>query len=95
MDTFLVGIGFKVLKSDPYIYILNETTIIKRVAHYDISYAIKWLARAMYKSSKVHMGATKHKTSLDGGIQHNNLQARRFELKAYSAANWGNNSDNA
>ena len=29
IDTFLVGIGFKGLKSDPYVYIVNETTTVK------------------------------------------------------------------
>lgn len=55
-----MGIGFEVLKSDPSVYIFNGTAIMKKVPHYDISYAVKYLERAMSKPSKVHMGAANH-----------------------------------
>ena len=40
--------------------IVSSTRYLGQVTRYDISYAVKQLARAMSKPSKVHIGAAKH-----------------------------------
>ena len=40
--------------------IVSSTMYLGQVTRYDISYAVKQLARAMSKPSKVHIGAAKH-----------------------------------
>ena len=76
--------------------IVSSTRYLGQVTRYDISYAVKQLARAMSKPSKVHMGAAKHLLRYLAGTVDFSITYKQggFRLNAYSDANWGNNPDN-
>ena len=66
------------------------------VVRYDISYSVNQLTRALPKSSKSHMAATKHLLRYLAGTTDFTVGYKQgdFNLTKFSDANWGNNSDN-
>ena len=69
---------------------------IAQITRYDIMYSTCQLARAMSRSSKVHMGAAKHLLRYLAGTTDFTLVYKKggFKLTAFSVSNWGNNPDN-
>ena len=66
------------------------------VVRYDISYSVNQLTRALAKSSKSHMPATKHLLRYLARTTDFTVRYKQggFNLTTFSDANWGNNSDN-
>ena len=66
------------------------------VVRYDISYSVSQLTRALPKSFKSHMAATKHLLRYLAGTTDFTARYKQggFNLTTFSDANWGNNSDN-
>ena len=79
-----------------YQSVTNAAMYLAQVCRYDILYTVNQLARAMFKSSKVHMGVAKHllrylARSTDFSITY---KQGGFKLAAFSAANRGENPYN-
>ena len=79
-----------------YQSITGADMYLGQVCRYDILYTVNQLARAMFKPSNAHMGATKHLLhylvwSADFSITY---KQGGFRLAAFSDANWATDPDN-
>ena len=76
--------------------ITDSVMYLGLVVRYDISYSVNQLTRAMPKSSKSHMAATKNLLRYLAGTTDFTVRYKQggFNLTTFSDANWGNNPDN-
>lgn len=76
--------------------VVGSAMYLSHVKRYGISYAVNRQARAMSKTSKVHMGAAKHLLPYLAGARTSSKSYNQggFRLNDYSDANWGNNPGN-
>ena len=90
-DRLLDGQGKQLYQS-----IAGALMYLTQVSRYDIIDAANQLTRAMPKSSKARMGATKLVLRYMAGSVNFPITYKRggFKMTTYTDANWGKNSDN-
>ena len=78
-----------------YQSITGAATYLAQGCRYDILYIVNQLARAMYKPSKAHMGATKHLVRYLAGSTDFSITYKQedFKLTAFFDADWRENPE--